>query len=91
LERTVGAQRRDELFNSACVMAEMIGSRQLDLKVAKQLLRNALRANGLWQENRELCETIIGRAYRYVEEKILGQSDELPSSIPAASSTANVE
>jgi hypothetical protein len=80
LERAVGAQRRDELFNSACVMAEMIGSRQLLPKVAKQLLRGALQANGLWQENRELCETIIGRAYRHVELKMI---DELEvSAIP---------
>ena len=76
LRRAVGAQRRDELFNSACVMAEMIGSRQLALKVAKQLLRDALRENGLWQENRELCETIIGRAYRHVELKMIETEGE---------------
>ena len=77
LKRAVGAQRRDELFNSACVMAEMIGSRQLLPKVAKRLLRNALQANGLWQENRELCETIIGRAYRHVELKVLGETESV--------------
>jgi hypothetical protein len=79
LERAVSAQRRDELFHSACVMAEMIGSRQLLPRVAKQLLRNALQANGLWQENRELCETIIGRAYRHVELKMLGETETQPA------------
>jgi hypothetical protein len=75
LRSAVGAQRREELFNSACVMAEMIGSRQLALKVAKHLLRNALQSNGLWRENRELCEMIIGRAYRHIELKMLGETE----------------
>jgi hypothetical protein len=79
LRHALGAQRRDELFNSACVMAEMIGENRLVPKVAKQLLRNALRANGLWRENRELCETIIGRAYRHVELKVLGETETATS------------
>ncbi len=54
-------------------MAEMISERRLIVKVASDLLRSALQANGLWRENRDLCETIIGRAYRHVEEKILGE------------------
>jgi hypothetical protein len=79
LKKAVGAQRRQELWNSACVMAEMIGENRLVLKVAKQLLRNALQENRLWQENRELCETIIGRAYRHVELKVLGETETATS------------
>ena len=72
LEKARGLARQEELFNSACVMAEMIGEKRLTLKVANHLLRDALRANGLWREDRALCEAIIARAYRHVELKILG-------------------
>jgi hypothetical protein len=75
LEQAQGSWRREELFNSACVMAEMIGEKQLTVETANQLLRGALQTNGLWRENRELCETVIGRAYRHVELKFLGEAE----------------
>jgi hypothetical protein len=76
LEWARGPQRRDQLFNSACVMAEMVGEGRLKVKVANDFLRHALRTNGLWREDKELCETIIGRAYRHVELKMLGGESE---------------
>jgi hypothetical protein len=78
LEQTQGSWRREELFNSACVMAEMIAEKRLTIETANQLLRGALQTNGLWKENRELCETVIGRAYRHVELKLLGEAANIP-------------
>jgi hypothetical protein len=71
LSHARGPQRRQELWNSACVMAEMIGSRQLKPKAANDLLRYALLTNGLWREDQQDCERIIAKAYRHIEEKFL--------------------
>ena len=41
------------------------------MKVAVGLLKSDCQMNGLWKENKQLCERAIGRAFRHVEEKVL--------------------
>jgi hypothetical protein len=66
-----GSMRKEEAWNSACVMAEMVGEGCLHRRVANTLLQSALWMNGLWREDRGLCERIIVRAYAHVKSKML--------------------
>ena len=71
LQRARGGQREPELFNAACIMAEMIAEKRMAMKVAVGLLKSDCQMNGLWKENKQLCERAVGRAFRLVEEKVL--------------------
>jgi hypothetical protein len=70
LAAAVGFMRKEECWNSACVMAEMVGEGALSRCVADDLLRSALWVNGLWREDRGLCERVIAKAYQHVTEKL---------------------
>jgi hypothetical protein len=73
LQRAGGELREPALFNAACVMAEMVGEKRMAPKVAVGLLESDCQTNGLWKEDKALCLRTIGRAFRHVEEKLLGE------------------
>ena len=75
LQRARGAAREPALFGAACVLAEIVAEKRMKLAVATALLESDCQGNGLWKEKPDLCRRAIGRAFRHVELKILGEQE----------------
>jgi len=66
IERT---KDTDTLFRVACVVREIIAEGKLHPRIAIAVLREACKANRLWQEDRELCCRTIAAGFLTVERK----------------------
>jgi hypothetical protein len=69
VERASGNDREPTLFRVACLVREIISEGKLLPRVAIALLREACKANRLWQEDRELCCRTIAAGFLTVERK----------------------
>lgn len=69
VERAKGNDREPTLFRVACLVREIIAEGKLLPRVAIALLREACKANHLWQEDRELCSRTIAAGFLTVERK----------------------
>ena len=69
VERASGNDREPTLFRVACLVREIIAEGKLLPRVAIALLREACKANHLWQEDRELCSRTIAAGFLTVERK----------------------
>jgi Primase C terminal 2 (PriCT-2) len=69
VERAKDAERKPTVFRVACVAREIIAEGKLHPRIAIELLREACKANRLWQEDRELCCRTIAAGFLTVERK----------------------
>jgi hypothetical protein len=69
VERAKDGDREPTLFRVACLVREIIAEGKLLPRIAIALLRDACRANLLWQEDRELCCRTIAAGFLTVERK----------------------
>jgi hypothetical protein len=86
VERAKGDEREPTVFRIACVVREIIAEGKLHPRIAIALLREACRANRLWQEDRELCCRTIAAGFLTVECKtrVTKESDEMATNIQRA-------
>ena len=68
-ERASGNDREPTLFRVACLVREIIAEGKLLPRIAIALLREACKANHLWQEDCDLCSRTIAAAFLTVERK----------------------
>ena len=69
IERAKDGDREPTLFRVACLVREIIAEGKLLPRIAIALLREACKANRLWQEDRELCCRTIAAGFLTVERK----------------------
>jgi hypothetical protein len=69
VERAKGNDREPTVFRVACLVREIIAEGKLHPRIAIELLREACKANRLWQEDRELCCRTIAAGFLTVERK----------------------
>jgi hypothetical protein len=70
IERAKGDEREPTLFRVACVVREIIAEGKLQPRIAISLLRDACKANRLWQEDHWLCRRTIAAGFLTVERKV---------------------
>jgi Primase C terminal 2 (PriCT-2) len=77
IERANGDDREPTVFRVACLVREIIAEGKLLPRVAIALLREACKANRLWQEDRELACRTIAAGFLTVERKTRPEEREL--------------